>query len=60
MFNVKRIDTGKIYQVLDVYLDAMYNNTYFLIWDNNGWRWRPAEKFVPPNVEVSDGSKSRR
>lgn len=54
MFNVKRIDNGKIYQVLDTYFNDKYTLTFFLIWDNNGWRWRPADKFVPPNYEVKD------
>lgn len=53
MFKVKRIDTGVIYQVLDVWFDDVLHQTYFLIWDNNGWRWRPAHKFVPPGVEIN-------
>lgn len=52
MFNVKRIDTNQIYQVLDVYFDELFHQTYFLVWDNDNWRWRPAKKFVPPNYEV--------
>ena len=54
MFKVKRIDTGKIYQVLDVWFDDILHQTYFLIWENNGWRWRPATKFVPPGVEIEN------
>lgn len=54
MFNAKRIDTGEIFQVLDTYFDSMYTLTYFLVWDNGGWRWRPARNFVPPNVEVKN------
>lgn len=49
MFKVKRKDADKIYQVLDTYCDNLFHYTYFLIWDNDGWRWRPADKFVPPN-----------
>lgn len=48
MFKVKNIETNKIVQVLDTYLDE-WANTYFLIWENDGWRWRPARNFVPPN-----------
>jgi len=54
MFNAKRIDTGEIFQVLDTHFDELFHVTYFLVWDNNGWRWRPAYKFVPPNVEVKN------
>ena len=54
MFKVKRIDNQKIYQVLDTYCDPTFHHTYFLMWDNNGWRWRPADKFVPPNWEGED------
>lgn len=50
MFKAKRIDTGEIDTVLAVnYYDA-FQQTYFLIW-KDGWRWRPAHKYVPPNVE---------
>lgn len=55
MFNVKRIDTNQIYQVLDVYFDELFHQTYFLVWDNDNWRWRPAKKFVPPNYEIKRG-----
>lgn len=59
MFNVKRIDNNQIYQVLDVYFDELFHQTYFLIWDNNNWRWRPAYKFVPPNYKGEENeSKS--
>jgi hypothetical protein len=54
MFNAKRIDTGEIFQVLDTHFDSKYTLTYFLVWDNGGWRWRPARNFVPPNVEVKN------
>jgi len=54
MFKVKRKDTKEIYQVLDVYLDNVFQTTYFLIWENDGWRWRPAKNFVPPNYEVKN------
>ena len=54
MFNAKRIDTGKIYQILDTYFDDLFHMTYFLVWDNDGWRWRAASKFVPPNIEIKE------
>ena len=50
MFKVKKITTNEIVQVLDTYLDE-YANTYFLIWENENWRWRPARLFVPPNYQ---------
>lgn len=54
MFKVKRKDNQKIYQVLDTYLDLTLQQTYFLIWENDNWRWRPANKFVPPNYEKEE------
>ncbi len=51
MFKVKRKQTGKIYQVLDTYCEPPFYQTYFLIWENGGWRWRKAKNFVPPNYE---------
>lgn len=55
MFKAKRIDNGKVFTVLDTFFDEMFHLTYFLVWDNNGWRWREAKMFVPPNVEVDNG-----
>lgn len=52
MFNVKRKETRKIYQVLDTHVEPPFHYTYFLIWENDGWRWRPAHRFVPPNYEI--------
>lgn len=52
MFKVKDKKTSEIKIVLDTYFDDMFHNTYFFMWDNNGWRWRPAHNFVPPNVEI--------
>jgi len=49
MFKAKRKDSGQVYQILDTFFDPVTQYTYFLIWENNGWRWRPASKFVPPN-----------
>lgn len=49
MFKVKHINNKQIYQVLDTYFDETFHQTYFLIWDNDGWRWRPAANYVPPN-----------
>ena len=57
MFKVKRKDTGKIYQVLDTHCEQPFHFTYFLVWDNNGWRWRPADKFVPPNWKGDKNEK---
>lgn len=54
MFKVKRKDNGKIYQVLDTCCDNVFHFTYFLVWDNDGWRWRPADKFVPPNYNTKE------
>ena len=53
MFKAKRIDTGEIQTILDVFYDEQYHMTYFFVWQNNGWRWRPATKYVPPNVDIS-------
>lgn len=55
MFKVKNKDTGAISTVLDVYLDNIFATTFFLIWENDGWRWRNAENYVPPNYEVKGG-----
>ena len=52
MFKVKRIDTEEIETVLAVdYFDA-WHQTYFLVWSKGAWRWRPAHKYVPPNVPI--------
>lgn len=51
MFKVKKKGTEEISIVLDTYLDDILAVTYFLIWENNGWRWRPAQNYVPPNWE---------
>lgn len=48
MFKVKNIKTNEIVQVLDTYCDE-YGKTWFLLWINDGWRWRAANDFVPPN-----------
>ena len=55
MFRVKHKQTKVVYQVLDTYLDEVFANTYFLVWDNGDWRWRPASNFIPPNWEESNG-----
>lgn len=44
MFKVKRIETNKIYTVLDTYLDEVFHQTYFFIWEGR-WCWRPADKY---------------
>ena len=53
MFKAKRIDTNEIQTILDTFYDLEFHRTYFLVWSNNGWRWRPADKYVPPNVPIS-------
>lgn len=61
MFKVKKKENEKIYQVLDTSVDDIYGLTYFLIWENNGWRWRDAKNFVPPNwEEPKDKNKTVR
>lgn len=52
MFKAKRKSTGEIHQILDVYTDNEINVTYFFLWENNDWRWRPASSFVPPNYNL--------
>jgi hypothetical protein len=52
MFKAKRKSTGEIHQILSVYTDSEINVTFFLIWENDDWRWRPASSFVPPNYEI--------
>lgn len=49
MFNVKSIKSEEVTKVLDVYLDPIFGVTMFLIWENGGWRWRPASNYIPPN-----------
>ena len=52
MFKAKRIDTGEIQTILAVDYNDEFHQTYFLVWDNKAWRWRPAHKYVPPNVPI--------
>ena len=52
MFNAKQKSTGEILQVLSVFTPPELDVTYFFVWENNGWRWRPANSFVPPNYEI--------
>ena len=54
MFKVKNKRTKEISIVLDTWFDEIYHKTYFLIWENNGWRWRSAANYVPPNTEIED------
>lgn len=53
MFKAKRKSDQKIVQVLDTYVDNYFGITYFFIWENDGWRWRLASNFVPPNYDFS-------
>lgn len=55
MFKVKDKNTKQIVQVLHAYPDDLYGKTWFLIW-SNGWRWRAADNFVPPNYEEEEES----
>lgn len=50
MFKAKRIDTDTIETVLAVNYNDTWHQTYFLVWSAGAWRWRPAHKYVPPNV----------
>lgn len=52
MFKAKRIDNDNIETVLAVDHNDTFQQTYFLIW-KDGWRWRPAHKYVPPSVDLS-------
>ena len=54
MFRVKNKKTKEIIQVLDTYFDPLYQTTYFFIWENNGWRWRPSKNYVPPNIDLKE------
>ena len=54
MFKVRRKDTGKIHTVLDTYVLDLCYSTYFLIWENGGWRWRKAENYEPPNYKIKE------
>lgn len=60
MFKAKRKDTGEVFQVLDTWFDEIFHQTYFFVWDNDGWRWRPATKFVPPNYEIKGAKDEQR
>ena len=51
MFKAKRIDNGNIETVLAVDYNDTFHQTYFLVWSAAAWRWRPAHKYVPPNVD---------
>lgn len=54
MFKAKRIDNGEIEVILAVNFNEEFHQTYFMVWANNGWRWRPAHKYIPPNINVED------
>lgn len=51
MFKVRKKGTDEIITVLDTYCDELYGITFFFIFENGGWRWRPANNYVPPNWE---------
>lgn len=53
MFKVKRLRSDEIIQVLTATCDE-YGKTWFLIWENEGWRWRPANDFCPPNYKQKE------
>ena len=50
MFKAKRIDNGNVETILAVDYNDTWHQTYFLVWSAGAWRWRPAHKYVPPNV----------
>ena len=54
MFKAKRIDTGEIETIVAVDYFDPWHQTYFLTWSNDAWRWRPAHKYIPPNVNPRD------
>ena len=58
MFKVKEIKTEKIIQVLDAWCDE-YGKTWFLIWYADGWRWRPADNYCPPNYIPKEKKQSK-
>lgn len=58
MFKAKRIDNGEIELVLAVNYHDTFHQTYFLIW-KDGWRWRPANSYVPPNVDLDTPIQTR-
>lgn len=53
MFKAKKKSDETIVQVLQATADEL-GNTYFLIWENNNWRWRSADNFVPPLVDIKE------
>lgn len=53
MFRAKRKKDEMIFQILDTYCDE-YGKTWFLLWENEGWRWCAANEFVPPNYKRED------
>ena len=58
MFKAKRWDTGQAYTVLSVRAEPPHYYTYFLIWEDYKWRWIPAEKFIPPAVDIQEYLKN--
>ena len=50
MFKAKRIDNGNVETILAVDYNDTFHQTYFLVWSAGAWRWWPAHKYVPPNV----------
>ena len=53
MFKAKRKRDGEIVQILDTYVDDYLGITYFFLWENDGWRWRSANNYVPPNYDFN-------
>ena len=52
MFKAKRIDNGNVETILAVDYNDIFHQTYFLVWSAGAWRWRPAHKYVPPNIPL--------
>lgn len=58
MFKVKDKKTGEIVIALTAMTDDLFGKTWFLLWENAGWRWRSADNYCPPNWEIEkDESK---
>ena len=57
MFKAKRKSNNEIYQILSTYVEEISGTTFFLVWESDDWRWRPASSFVPPNYEIKENRK---
>jgi len=48
MFKVKNKKTNELVQVLGTHCDE-YGKAWFLVWEQDAFRWQPGDNFVPPN-----------